>query len=113
MFYARPETFKSACKNSVLGTLEYISAIFQLVVKYMWVPAELSRISFIETEFIRLPCLSILWFLRPQHVSMLCGDWWVFCVQGAAPRQNALLLETRGDRKPGPERAGWGRLQVS
>lgn len=44
---------------------------------------------------------------------MLCGDWWVFSVQGAAPRQNALLPETRGDRKPGPERAGWGRLQVS
>lgn len=34
-------------------------------------------------------------------------------MQGAAPCQNALLPETRGDRKLGPERARRGRIQVS
>lgn len=37
----------------------------------------------------------------------------VFSLQGAAPGQNALLPETRGDRKSGPEGAGRRRLQVS
>lgn len=74
--------------------------------------AELSCVLFIWIVFIRRPCLSILWFLHGQHFCTLCNDWWAFSVQGAAPCQNALLPKTRGDRKPGPERAWWGRLQV-
>lgn len=34
-------------------------------------------------------------------------------MQSAAQGQNALLPETRGDWKPGPESAGWSRVQVS
>lgn len=43
----------------------------------------------------------------------LCCDQWVFSVQGAAQGQNAVLPETRGDRKPGPEGARRRRIQVS
>lgn len=60
-------------------------------------------------------CVRVCWFC-PLSVcawSGLCCDQWVFSVQGAAQGQNALLPETRGDRKPGPEGARRRGLQVS
>lgn len=60
-------------------------------------------------------CVCVCWFcsLSVCAWSGLCCDHWVFSVQGAAQGQNAVLPETRGDRKPGPESARRLGLQVS
>lgn len=82
----------------------------------LWITARLSHISLICIVFDCVcVCSCARWFcsLSVCSWSGLCFDQWVFSAQGAAQGQNALLPETRGDRKPGPEGTRRRGLQVS